>query len=336
MFSKGKYTADLESTLSRVSEAEIALFYLDELDEIPEVISSPIRKDEHPSFRVYSPDGTKVRFYDYATGQRGSIIDLIMLMYNCSFPEALERIDKDIAEYRKSNPCVSPTTRAKLKADKSILQVRTQRREWEDYDFAYWESYGVPKEWIINADVYPINYIFIVSETGYVKTIKADKYAYTFVERKDGYVTEKVYQPYNREGMKWRSGHNASVWDLWTKLPEKGKMLIITSSRKDALCLWANLGIPSISLQSETTSIKPQVMEELKERFEKVVVLYDNDFSSERNNGREDAERIVNLYGIYSIEIPEKYQSKDPSDLYHNHGKEIFKQVLTQLLKQLW
>ena len=171
----------------------------------------------------------------------------------------------------------------------------------------------------------------MVGNTGYIKTIKADKYAYTFVERKDGICSEKVYQPFNKNGMKWRSGHDSSVWDLWTKLPPRGKKCIITSSRKDALCIWANTGIPSVSLQGEAVGVKPQVMEELKSRFEEVYVLYDNDFKGEQNYGRIDGKKLSEQFGVIQIEIPSIYMCKDTSDLYKKYGKNTVVKVLEQL-----
>ena len=336
MVSQGMYNGDAKSILSRVSEAELAAFYIPSLKEIPSVISSPLRKDEHPSFRVYSPDGTKVRYYDYATGESGGIVDFIMQLFNCSFTEALAHIDTDIAQYRKGIAMHTTCSNGKIvvKADRPDYTIRTQMREWEQADFDYWASYGVPKEWVLHADIYPVSYIFIVSETGYIKTVKADPLAFTFVERKDGVITEKVYQPLNKEGMKWRSGHDSSVWDLWTKLPAKGEYVIITSSRKDALCIWAQCGIPAVSLQSETTNIKPQVMDELKARFKKVFILYDNDFMKDKNHGRIEGTKIADLFNIEQIEIPESYGAKDTSDLYYKYGHEIVHTLINRLIRK--
>ena len=207
-------------------------------------------------------------------------------------------------------------------------------REWREWDFEYWESYGVPKNWLLHADIYPISYIFIISETGYIRTVIADKYAYTFVERKDGIVSEKVYQPYNKEGFKWRSGHDSSVWDLWTRLPKTGESVIITSSRKDALCIWAQTGIPSVSLQSEGMKIKPQVIQELKDRFNKVFVLYDNDMHGEKNVGRIDGKKIADEFNVIQIEIPSIYGCKDTSDLYNKYKGNIVKEVIYKLIKE--
>jgi hypothetical protein len=72
---------------------------------------------------------------------------------------------------------------------------------------------------------------------------------------------------------KWLSDGNSSIWSLWSQLPDYGDKLIITSSVKDALCLWANIHVPSCSMQSETTVPKPQIIEQLKRRFKHIYVL---------------------------------------------------------------
>lgn len=337
MVSQGTYNRDKDDILAKVSEVELAAMYIQGLKEIPDVIKSPLRKDEHPSFRVYSPDGTKIKYYDYATGESGGIVDFIMRLFNCSFTDAISHIDNDLAQYRKGKLNIAASQfsgKINVRADVPDYSIRTQMRDWCREDFEYWSSYGVPKDWLLHADIYPVSYIFIVSETGYIKTVKADPLAYTFVERKDGKITEKVYQPLNKEGMKWRSGHDGSVWDLWTKLPASGEEVIITSSRKDALCIWAQCGIPSVSLQGEAMNIKPQVMEELKSRFKRVFVLYDNDFDKQRNHGRIDGTKIANLFNIEQIEIPESYKAKDPSDLYHKYGAKTVKNLIYSLIRK--
>lgn len=334
MIAKGRPSLDKDSVLSKVSDVDLLLRYFPNITEIPSVISSPLRRDEHPSFRIYSPDGTKIRWYDYVTGESGGMLDLLQRTLCVTFDGLLQIIETQVVP-NGGITTSKGTARRKLRINstESTCQVRSQMRNWEEYDFQYWESYGVPRKWLLHADIYPISHIFIVSESGYVRTIKADKYAYTFVERKDGICSEKVYQPYNKLGMKWRSGHDSSVWDLWTKLPPRGEKCIITSSRKDALCIWANSGIPSVSLQGEAVGVKPQVMEELKGRFKEVFVLYDNDMKGEQNYGRIDGKKLADQFGITQIEIPDIYLCKDISDLYKKYGHGIVVKVLEQLCR---
>ena len=332
MIGKANIQVDIDSLLSKVSEVNLVCMYLPQVKEIPSVINSPLRKDEHPSFRVYSPDGSRIRWYDYVTGESGGILDLLTGIWGCTLSDALVRIQKDLPK-GSGSLSVSPSLGRHLhmhSADSSCI-IRTTMRRWEQKDFAYWASYGVPERWLRHADIFPISHIFIISETGYIRTIVADPYAYTFIERKDGKCTEKVYQPFNKQGMKWRSGHDSSVWDLWTKLPPQGEKVIITSSRKDALCIWANSGIPSVSLQSEAINVKPSVMEELKGRFKQVFVLFDNDLNREKNYGRIDGQKLSEQFNIKQIEIPDVYMCKDISDLYHKYGQGTVVKVIRQL-----
>ena len=331
MIAKGKPALDKDSVLSDVSDIELLIKYFPQVTEVPMVISSPLRKDVHPSFRVYSPDGTRIRWYDYVTGESGGIIDLLQRTLSVTFSELLTIIKKDTTHTGRLAINQNSTKKVRINSTDTSCQVRSQMRKWEEYDFRYWESYGVPRRWLLHSDIYPISHIFIIGNTGYVKTVKADKYAYTFIERKDGVCSEKVYQPFNKNGMKWRSGHDSSVWDLWTKLPPRGEKCIITSSRKDALCVWANSGIPSVSLQGEAVGVKPQVMNELKSRFKEVYVLYDNDFKGEQNYGRIDGRKLAEQFDIIQIEIPDMYMCKDISDLYKKYGKSTVVKVLKQL-----
>ena len=330
MISKGRPALDKDSVISGVSDIDLLVKYFPKVTEIPIVISSPLRKDVHPSFRIYSPDGTRIRWYDYVTGESGGMIDLLQRYLNVDFNKVLSIISTEMRPY-KANAANATPKKVRIQSVDVSCQIRSQMRKWEEYDFQYWESYGVPRRWLLKADIYPISHIFIISNSNYVRTIVADKYAYTFVERKDGICSEKIYQPFNKNGMKWRSGHDSSVWDLWTKLPPRGERCIITSSRKDALCIWANSGIPSVSLQGEAVGVKPQVMEELKSRFKEVFVLYDNDFKGEKNYGRIDGKKLADTFGITQIEIPDMYLCKDISDLYKKLGKSTVVKVLTQL-----
>lgn len=96
--------------------------------------------------------------------------------------------------------------------------------------------------------------------------------------------------------------------------------------------MWANTGIPSVSLQGEGYIPKAHVVSELLLRFRTVYVLYDNDFRSEINYGREFGKKLAETFGLKQIEIPTELRSKDPSDLYHNHGREKLQQTIIGLI----
>ena len=327
MFSKGFKSVSLSEIRQQYSDADIAQKYLGV--KVPCLVCSPFRDDKRPSLSLYYSKSGNLCYKDFATSEGGSLYDFLSRLWNTSMRETVSKIASDIGI---KDTLVKRRTKSLRKTTKSILQVKI--REWRDYDIEFWAQFGINKDWLKFGDVYPITQMFFTKD-GITKIIPADKYAYAYIERKDGIVSIKIYQPFS-DTMKWISKHDSSVWDLWTKLPENGERLIITSSRKDALCLWANTGIPSLSLQGEGYVPKEHVVNQLKQRFKNIYVLYDNDFKAvekgEENHGRVFGKHLSDMFGLIQIEIPEFYRSKDPSDLFRDWGKEVFRTVMRSLI----
>lgn len=328
-FRRCNRSVGLDVLLGKTSEFDIMRFYLN-IDVLPALINSPLRQDRNASVSIFSPDGVKVFYKDFGTGEHGSIFDLLGRMWNRTFSETITKIWDDIDKVKHNRINLNRTRRGVIHKSNSILEVRT--RQWFDYDMEYWNSYGISREWLEFGDVYPISHILITMDN-ITKIIPAEKLAYVYVERKDGKVSLKVYQPKSQR-LKWLSKHDSSVWDLWSRLPDRGDTLFITSSRKDALCLWENTGIPSVSLQGEGYVPKEKVINQLKQRFGRVIIFFDNDYDKDENHGHIYASRLSGMFDLDMVEIPSEYKSKDPSDLFKNHGAETFRRVIKELVKQ--
>lgn len=335
--SKGESSVTLSDILEKTTEANILSFYLG-VTEIPCIIHSPLRKDNRPSFGLYSPNGKRIYFVDFATKDRGGIFDLLCQMWGYSYKEVLIRINKDIPKLcsigtpnvHKHIPC---TVRSTIECKKST-DLQCKVRDWASYDVEYWESYGISLDWLKYAEVYPISHKIII-KNGNKYVFKADKYAYAYVEHKEGKVTLKVYQPFNKDGYKWSSNIDRSVWSLWTKIPKFGNNLIISSSVKDCLNIMCNLGIPAICMQGEGYKPKPQIIEELKSRYKNIILFYDNDYNNPDNPGKKDSIELSLEYNLKRVEIPVKYESKDPSDLFKKYGRDRYLEIMNEILKDL-
>ena len=325
MISKGRKSEEYID-ISHIREADIAAYYLG-VKSIPCLIASPLRQDRRPSFSLFSNDGEEVGFLDYSTREHGSIIDLLMKMWNCSFVEAKKRIANDMGD-AKLNISVGRgnyANRIPVRTSSGIdLQCRV--REWRDYDLEYWGSYGISLKWLKYADVYPISHkIVIKDDISYA--FGADKYAYAYVEFKEGRTTLKIYQPFNTRGFKWANRHDRSVISLWTKVPSEGDRVCICSSLKDALCLWANTGIPALAIQGEGYGMSDTAVSELKRRFKKVYSGLDND-----EPGKKDASHLASKTGFTNVVLPEFEGGKDISDLYKVlQNREKFRQTILEL-----
>lgn len=317
--------------LSKISELDILSKYLG-IKKIPCIINSPLRKDNNPSFGIYSKDGKRVYYKDFSTKEHGGILDLLCRLWGKSLKEVLIILDKDIPKNLNINVKKYTSTKTSGSVSNSILKVKI--RNWELYDLRYWESFGITLEWLKFAEVYPISHkIIIKNNNKYV--FKADKYAYAYVEHKEGKVTLKVYQPFNKDGYKWSSNIDRSVWSLWTKIPKFGNNLIISSSVKDCLNIMCNLGIPAICMQGEGYKPKPQIIEELKSRYKNIILFYDNDYNNPDNPGKKDSMELSLEYNLKRVEIPVKYESKDPSDLFKKYGRNRYLEIMNEILKDV-
>lgn len=329
MISSGKPSNYKGCFTKMVSEAEVLGYYIG-INSIPCLISSPFRADSKPSFALYSPDGKSVNYIDFGNNDRGSCMTLLMKLFNLDYNATCEKIQGDISKIRKTvGICESHTDVInKVVVKTGFTELKCKIREWEDYDIEYWASYGISLEWLKWAEVYPIAYKIIV-RNGKEMIFRADKYAYTFVERKEGRITHKFYQPFNTNGYKWQTNHDKSVLGLWAKMPPTGDTVCICSSIKDALCLMANLNIPCICLQGEGYPISDTAVKELKKRFKDIYILLDNDEA-----GLKDAFKLSESTGFINVTIPQFEGGKDISDYYKAYGEASFKPFFKRLINE--
>lgn len=320
----------------RHSRKDIALSDMDILDryfrlpKMPCTISSPLRdSDRNPSFRIWSKDG-KVWWKDFGTNESGRIVSLLARLWNVTYEDAIERIIDDCGSQVPHYTLVRRYKGRVKSGDGADIKVTV--RKWRKYDIEFWKSFGISRKMLEFCNVHPISDIFFEHKDGETSSITADKYAYAYFEWKDGKCTIKVYQPYS-ERLKWLSSHDRSTWDLWKQAMAWAKErsndeCIITSSRKDAMCLWQNLNVPAMALQGEGYIPKPHVMQLVIERFKNVYLWYDNDFGRDVNPGQDNAKKLLEQFpALHNICIPARYQAKDPSDLYKMYGKQMLKTI---------
>lgn len=324
-FSQGRPSVSFEDVLSVTTEADIAAHYLG-ISTIPCVIQSPLRQDNHPSFGIYSPDGKEINYIDFSTNQGGRLMTLLIKLWGITYEEVCAKIYNDFSHTQSApNTSVKTPKVPVRKSRDSNVKMECRIREWQKHDIEYWGTYGIPLEWLKYAEVYPISHK-IVTKDNQKYVFGADKYAYAFVERKEGNTTLKIYQPFNKAGFKWANKHDKSVISLWAKVPQTGEKICICSSLKDALCLWANTGIPALAIQGEGYPISETAINELKKRYKKVYILLDNDRA-----GLKDGVSLAGKTGFINLVLPQFDGGKDVSDCYKALGREGFLNIILPL-----
>lgn len=317
--------------LKHFNELEIFQYYIDDEIMLGKAILSPLRREKNPSFGFFVGEGNEICFNDFKLG-KGDFIQFIRLRDGLTYFEALSKIANDF-NLQDNYVCKKYTKECNDKAKTKIIkedvlskytksELGKKAREWQSHDVLFWRQFGIGKETLDFFNVQPISFIFIGD-----KCFPADKYAYCFIETKDGVETYKIYQPFS-ENYKWINNHDESVWQGWSQLPESGEILIITKSLKDVMSLYEVAKLPAISMQAENMLPKRHVFQQLESRFKSIELLYDNDFDKNPNWGRVFADKFAKEFGLVDSFIPDKHQSKDFSDLIKNYGKEQAKHIL--------
>tara|TARA_R100000908_G_C3720199_1_gene123274 strand:- start:461 stop:949 length:489 start_codon:yes stop_codon:yes gene_type:complete len=153
---------------------------------------------------------------------------------------------------------------------------------------------------------------------------KKNSYGY-YLGNRQGIARWKIYQPLQPRESKWFSNINREDVQGVTQLPETGDTLYITSSLKDIIVL-RKLGLSAVAPSAETTIIPEDIIAELKSRFKKLVIFYDND-----NPGIVASNKHSKIYEASEVCIPFKYLSegiKDPSDFVEEYGYEKLLNVI--------
>lgn len=110
-------------------------------------------------------------------------------------------------------------------------------------------------------------------------------------------------------------------------IPKNGDFLVVTKSMKDVLVLY-ELGIPSVAPISENLFLTDSKYNKLKERFNKIILAYDNDLA-----GISNMNKIRNNYDVNPIWIPRKYNAKDISDFRSLYGEQKTLELIEEAKK---
>lgn len=317
-----------EDILKHVTQEEIYSFYLGEDVSKLGVFHSPLREDNIPSFALYFHKVNRniLMFKDFATGDCGDFVILVLKMFNLSYSEALKKVafDMKLAQFN-INVSQSPVQYTKI-VQRDSVELGIKIRPWQVRDKIYWSSFGIRKKTLEKFNVYPIDYVFYNTTA-----VKTSDYAYAYVEIKDGKVSYKIYQPLETKIKKWINNANYTVHQGYTQLPSVGDLLIITKSLKDVMSLHDCMGISAIGLQSESVMMKESVMDEYKSRFKKVICLFDND-----DAGKKLSESFTAKYNVPHFFVPELPKVTDFSDLVKAVGVEEAVKIINAKIKDIW
>jgi hypothetical protein len=296
-------TISSELVLSKISDYTIFKYYLGRDFKLGIVIKSPLRNDKNPSFGVYKSKTGTLLFNDFATGDKGDCFKLVSLLYNVPYNDAIKLVYDNMLQGTIKQEVIPQHIIDNIKP--TVKNITIQRRYFVECDEKYWSMFNIKRSTVKKFNVMPIHSFNVDDlQSRIIHSEASPMYAY-LVNTKI-----KIYKPLGSRYEKWRG--NLSLFDLfgYEQLPDFGELLIITKSLKDVMCLY-ELGYTAIAPASETSTIPEKTMTELKLRFNKIIVLYDND-----NPGISAALKVTKKHSLKSIVMPffDDIVTKDISD----------------------
>lgn len=324
-----------EEILSKINSYDILNYYLLPFHNHGRLlaaknISNPFLTDkqETPSFNIFPTMGTgEWRYKDFATGDDGSCFDLVMKLFNLTFPEALAKINSDFTLMLESveKPIIS---NRKQSFDTTKFEIKKKLLSKDEKEF--WLKYGIDEAVLNKYNVSSLSEFSTTSKNGNPYTVQSSDNKFIFAYENENWV--KLYKPLDEKKYKFQylgTKEQGFIFG-WKQLPEFGELLIITGGEKDVLTLASN-GFNAITLNSETASMPKDLIEDLKLRFNNILVLYDND-----ETGLKQSNILAVANGLHRLVLPQLDKNgKDISDYFANgENLDSFNEMILKVLSK--
>lgn len=305
-----------ELILSRFSEEQIMEFYL----RIPikkGLFRSPLRRDKEPTCSFYRSGKGDLIFKDFATGQHLNVFGVVQSLFNCDYFEALKIIANDFGIVRDKsitrNPGKINSNPVQIK-DKEMSKIQIEVQDFSELELKWWGKYGIDLNILKKFDVYSCKHLFLNGQLFAKSQQHCPIFGY-YGKKYQGLELWRCYFP-KRTSFRFITNWPSKKIQGYDQLPKQGKLLVITKSMKDVMCLYS-CGIAACAPNSETQFVSDSVLDDLKQRFRHIVVLFDNDETgiSFMNKLKKKHPDLIYTW------IPRHYNAKDISDYYKEYGR---------------
>ena len=320
--------------LSKNSEETYMAYYLG-VPVKKGLFKSPLRDDKHNTCSFFRGSSGNLYFKDFATGQCLTFEGVVMEKYHCTYHNALKIIANDFG-YIKTNNVITKINKPEIKIQPKFegekeTFIQVEIKDFSESELKWWNSFGISEQILKKYKIYSIKTVFLNGSIYAQSTQHSPIYGYYF-GKKENIEQWRIYIPKRKE---FRFIGNVSTKTVqgYKQLPNNGKLLIITKSMKD-VCLLSSLGIPAIAPNSETQFVSEKMLEELRDRFKNIALLYDSDLTGVRfmNKIRKQYRDLIVCM------IPRKYGTKDISDFYQKYGRnktiELIKESINYIKRE--
>lgn len=322
-----KPTITKDFILSKVNQESIMQHYTGQDVNSKKLFTSVLRTDNHITVGYYKSRSGILYMHDFATNEHLDCWNVVMKLFNCSYYQALDIIAKDFGLIEGNHQISTFKVIPEIKETESA-KIQVQIKDYTQEELDWWLQFGINKKLLKKYHVYSLQHVFLNGELKFTSSPKCPIYGYYFGKDKNGEDKFKIYFPFRKE-FRFLNNVNKKTLQGYKQLPKTGNLLVITKSMKDCISLHS-FGIAACAPNSETLFINDKQLEEFKNRFNHILVIYDQDRS-----GRYNMSKIRKLYPeLNYFVIPKNYGSKDFSDLVRDYGIEKVKIFISEFLTQ--
>jgi len=278
---------------------------------------SVFNKEKTPSMHVYlNENKNEYRFKCFSSGKGGNIVELVKELHNLDDTKAIAKIISDYNEF------VITKGEFKIQNFKTGNRYKVTDytlRQWYTNDAEYWMPYGIGSKQLEEYNIKPLKkYVMTKGEDSLIVSHDT-MYGYF---KSDG-TLYKIYSPKikKKKFIKVKD-HLQGIDQLKYDKP----YLVICSSLKDALCFnLLGFNVEVIAPDSENSIIKSSLINLFKDRYEKIITLFDNDEA-----GRRSIAKYQDIYNIPGTYLP---LEKDVADAVVVHGLKKVKEAMIPILE---
>jgi len=315
--------------LDKITSFDIFNCYCSGFSSVGKRFKSEFRDDKYPTCVVYQFNNSLL-YKDFSESGSLSCFDYVMKKYGLTFVESMQKVNLDFSLGLESSIFIDDVSSIKFsKVDFDIASaptigsvIRVCVRPWDVKDKDYWNGrYYLTINDLRMYDIYPLSGFYI---NGIYTECGSNVYGYYFGKLDDGKELWKIYQPYAGKEDKWRTNCPGDIIQGLKQLSDTGDKLIITKSLKDVVVL-NSCQYSAISAQAESNYLSENFVNNLKKRFNEVVLLYDNDAP-----GIVAAKRLSKTHDLSMIFMPDT--SKDASEFIELYGKDELKNYLKETI----
>lgn len=313
-----------EFILSRITEEDIFLKYLNIYPNTTQRFRNPLRQDAHADCCFYRDGRGVLKFKDFAYRHNLDCFNVVQLVHQLNYGHALKRIVEDFKLFEKDYDfsVVANWREVTEQAAKKLSIIQVKRKEFTKEELEWWRSQGIHVDILNLYKVSSLQFVWLNGDVIYSYTKKDPGYVYHFGSD----YNYKVYYPF-RSSYRFLQNISKSTLQGWEQLPLEGKFLVITKSMKDVMCLHS-YDIPAVAPTSETILIEESIFSKLSDRFFYVFTLFDRDKA-----GLHMSWLMRKTYNTIPLMF-DKGEPKDFTDNFKQYGTSYMSELIEEIKEQ--